>query len=95
MDPARIGVRVLFAYIWALILVRISGKRTIRGGDVPSFIVAVVIGDMFDDLFWAEVSMAQFVIGLGALMLAHLGATITRATTGGRIWRRDVSEALQ
>jgi uncharacterized membrane protein YcaP (DUF421 family) len=95
MDPARIIVRVLFAYVWALILVRLSGKRTIRQADVPSFVVAVVIGDMFDDLFWAEVSFAQFVTGLGALMVAHIGATITNAATGGRAGRLDTSEAMQ
>jgi uncharacterized membrane protein YcaP (DUF421 family) len=93
MDAGRIVVRILFAYFWALVLVRVSGRRTIQQSDIRSFVVAVVIGDMFDDLFWAEVSAAQFVTGLGALMTTHLWATFTNAATGGRMWRRGVSEA--
>jgi uncharacterized membrane protein YcaP (DUF421 family) len=95
MDPGRIIVRVVFAFLWALILVRLSGKRTIQQADVSSFVVAVVIGDLFDDLFWAEVSLAQFAIGLGALMIAHLLVTITNFSAGDRIWRRAFRETRQ
>jgi len=93
MDPGRIVVRVVFAFLTALILVRLSGKRTIQQADVASFVVAVVIGDLFDDLFWAEVSLAQFATALGALMIAHLLVTITNFAAGDRTWRREVPEA--
>jgi hypothetical protein len=47
-----------------------------------------VLGDMFDDLFWAEIPVAQFVIGVSALLLAHLSATAATAGAGARIWRQ-------
>jgi uncharacterized membrane protein YcaP (DUF421 family) len=93
MDPFRIVVRVVCAYVWALVLVRISGHRTIQQADVQSFILAVVLGDMFDDMFWAEVSAAQFATGAGTLVLTHIWARATNAGSGGRIWRREVSQA--
>ncbi len=57
MDPLRIIVRVVFAYVLVLAFTRISGHRTMRQNDVPSFVIAVVIGDLFDDLIWAEGQM--------------------------------------
>jgi uncharacterized membrane protein YcaP (DUF421 family) len=81
-------VRVIFGYVWVLILVRISGRRTIRQADVTSFVLIIVAGDMFDDLLWAEVSVAQFVLGIGALLLAHLSAALVRTRASERIWRR-------
>jgi uncharacterized membrane protein YcaP (DUF421 family) len=95
MDLGRIMVRVLFGYLWALALVRVSGRRTINQSDVPSFVVALVLGDMFDDLFWAEVPVAQFVTGAGALVMAHLWVTVTTAGIGGRRWQRESPERWQ
>jgi uncharacterized membrane protein YcaP (DUF421 family) len=95
MDLGRIMVRVIFGYLWALALVRVSGRRTISQSDVPSFVVALVLGDMFDDLFWAEVPVAQFVTGATALVMAHLWMTMTTASIGGRRWQRESAERQQ
>jgi uncharacterized membrane protein YcaP (DUF421 family) len=88
MDPGRIVIRALFGYVWAFILMRISGTRTIQQSDARCFVMALVLGDMFDDLFWAEIPVAQFVIGVSALLLAHLSATAATAGAGARIWRQ-------
>jgi uncharacterized membrane protein YcaP (DUF421 family) len=88
MDPGRIVIRALFGYVWAFILVRVTGKRTIQQSDARCFVVALVLGDMFDDLLWAEIPAAQFVIGVGALLLAHLSATAANASAGDRMWRQ-------
>jgi uncharacterized membrane protein YcaP (DUF421 family) len=93
MDPLRILVRVLFAYFWVLALVRATGRRTVKQGDIPSFVLALIIGDMSDDLFWAEVSAAQFVAGVGTLAFVHLWATIGRSGAGRRAWRRSSTRA--
>jgi uncharacterized membrane protein YcaP (DUF421 family) len=88
MDPWRIAARILFAYVFVLVLVRITGRRTVRQSDLPSFVVALIIGDMFDDLIWSEVPVAQFVVGLVTLFAVHLLATMARAASGLREWRR-------
>lgn len=89
MDPFRLAVRVLFAYVFAQALVRASGKRAVKQGDSPSFVLAVIVGDMFDDLFWAEVPAAQFVVATGTLVLMHVMASLTLFRAGERKWRHS------
>lgn len=88
MDPLRIAVRAAFMFVFMLVLVRASGKRTIRQSDLSSFIVALIIGDLFDDFTWAEVSAAQFVVAAGAIVTTHLLAGTTIAAGGMREWLR-------
>jgi uncharacterized membrane protein YcaP (DUF421 family) len=90
MDLWRIVLRGLFAYVFALAVMRIAGKRTVSHGDTSSFVVVVVIGDMFDALLWAEVAAAQFVVGVGALVLVHLSARLAVVRSAdGRWWKEN------
>jgi uncharacterized membrane protein YcaP (DUF421 family) len=89
MDPLRIVVRIVFAYVVVLGFTRISGSRTIQQTDVPSFVIALVIGDMFDDLFWSEVPASQFVVGVAALFVLHLHVSAQVFHSGSRTWRHD------
>jgi uncharacterized membrane protein YcaP (DUF421 family) len=88
MDLLRILVRVVFGFVVALALVRASGRRSIKQADVSSFIVALVIGDLFDDLFWAEIPAAQFAVAIGTLVAVHLAAATNLFSSGARQWRR-------
>jgi uncharacterized membrane protein YcaP (DUF421 family) len=71
VEPHRIAVRAVFAYVVLLALLRASGKRTVAQGTAFDFVLALVLGDMVDDLVWAEVSAARFTVGAGMLTLAH------------------------
>jgi uncharacterized membrane protein YcaP (DUF421 family) len=71
VDPLRIAVRAVFAYVLLLMLVRVSGKRTIRQGSPFDFTIALVIGDMTDDLLWAEVNASEFAVAAGMLFVVH------------------------
>ena len=93
MDLWRIIVRVVFAYVFALVVMRIAGKRTVSRTDVSSCVVLIVIGDMFDDLLWADVPAAQFVVGVGALVLAHVTARLAVFRSGDRRWRQEAGGA--
>jgi uncharacterized membrane protein YcaP (DUF421 family) len=75
VDPLRIAVRAIFAYAFLLTLIRLSGKHTVAHGTTVEFVLAVIFGDMIDDLVWAEVSAAQFVTAAGTLFVAQLAAT--------------------
>src|SRR5687768_9799218 len=72
MDAGRIAVRVLFAYVFMLALIRVSGKRAIAQGTPLDFVLALIIGDLFDDLFWGEVSAATLVAASGSLVFLHV-----------------------
>jgi uncharacterized membrane protein YcaP (DUF421 family) len=86
MDLPRLVIRVLFAYLVALVFVRIAGHREIKHVDVHSFIVALIMGDLFDDLFWLEVSAAQFLVALGSLFVLHMAASLQWFHAGRRAW---------
>ena len=89
MDPLRIVVRIVFAYLVVLAFTRISGSRTIQQSDVSSFVIALVIGDMFDDVFWSEVPASQFVVGVATLFVLHLRVSGQIFHSGSRTWRQD------
>jgi len=89
MSPLHIIVRVVFAYAFVFILTRLSGHRTVKHADAPTFVVALIIGDMFDDLFWGEVPAAQFVVGVGTLFLLEVSMRAMSADAAGRTWRRQ------
>lgn len=76
MDPLRIVVRVVFAYLVLLVLVRLSGKRKVRQANAFDFTLALILGDMMDDLVWAEVAAAQFVVASGVLMIVHMAVDV-------------------
>lgn len=82
MDPLRIIIRVVFAYVVLLVLIRVSGKRTVKQGSPFDFTVALIIGDIIDDLLWAEVPAAQFVVAAGMLVMTHLGFDLIRYRAG-------------
>jgi uncharacterized membrane protein YcaP (DUF421 family) len=78
VDPLRIVVRALSAYFFLLILMRLAGKRTVRHGSVLDFTIALIVGDLVDDMIWAEVPVAQFVVAAVMLFLVHIALARAR-----------------
>jgi len=78
MDPLRIVARVLFAYVVLLVLVRVGGKRLVRHASPFDFALSLILGDMADDLLWAEVDAAVFVVGAGVLVMIHVAMDLLR-----------------
>jgi uncharacterized membrane protein YcaP (DUF421 family) len=72
LDLPGILFRVSVMYIYALTLVRLSGKQSIGQLTAMDFIVTTIIGDLFDDVFWVEVPLVQGLVGFGTVILAHL-----------------------
>jgi uncharacterized membrane protein YcaP (DUF421 family) len=81
MDPLRILARVLFAYVMLLIMMRVGGKRLVRHASPLDFVLSVVLGDMIDDLLWADVDTSVFVVGAGALVMIHIALDLLRFRT--------------
>jgi uncharacterized membrane protein YcaP (DUF421 family) len=71
MDPLRIVVRVVFAYVVLLVLMRLGGKRLVTQASPVDFTVAITLGDLVDDPLWAEVHASLFVVAAGMLMFIH------------------------
>jgi len=85
MDPLRIVIRILFAYIVLLALIRLSGKRMVKQGSPFDFTVALIVGDLVDDFLWAEVEGSAFVIAAGMLLAVHTAVDLMRYRAGA--WR--------
>ena len=72
MDVLPLLVRVSATYLFLLVLLRVSGKRSIKATTPFDVIVAFVVGDMPDDMIWGEVPFAQGMVGIATLVLVHL-----------------------
>jgi uncharacterized membrane protein YcaP (DUF421 family) len=95
MDPLRLVARVVFAYVFALALFRVSGKRSVLHGDTTGFVLAIVVGDLFDDIFWAEVPAAQFIVATGTLMLSHVIVSLGVFHAGARTWQHALARGRE
>ena len=82
MDLTATAVRALVAYVVLLILVRATGKASIRHGTAFQFVLALIVGDMVDGVIVAEVGLAKFLVGVVALFVTHWSVeyNIYRAT---------------
>lgn len=95
MELWHVVTRVLFGYAFALVLIRACGRRTIRHAEFSSFVVLLVIGDMFDNLFWSEISLAQFSVGAGTIALMHVLARSAACRVGAVGWSARASSGLR
>ncbi len=71
-----------------LVLVRASGKQSIRQGTTFQFVIALVIGDMIDDVIWAEVSLAKFLVAVVTLFAHALGDRVRQLSTAAQLHGR-------
>ncbi|HEX5732912.1 MAG TPA: YetF domain-containing protein [Blastocatellia bacterium] len=76
MELHKIILRGLLAYIFLLILLRLSGKRTVAEGTSFDFVLALILGDMIDDALWAEVPFSQFIVATSTLIVINIAASM-------------------
>jgi uncharacterized membrane protein YcaP (DUF421 family) len=92
MELERLLLRTVFAYLVLHQLFRHAGKRTVSsiGGagnrSGIDLMLALLVGDLIDDLLWAEVPGAQFVAAAGTLVLLHVTLAIARSRSAV-VWR--------
>ena len=85
MDLTGTAVRALVAYLVLLILVRATGKSSIKHGTTFQFVMALVVGDMVDGVIIGKVGIAKFLVGVVALFVTHWSVEYTnyRASAHG------------
>lgn len=72
MDPLRIAVRAIVAYAFLLFTTRASGKRAVTHATPVDLMVSLIVGDLVDDLLWAEVSLAKFAVAVATIVLTEV-----------------------
>jgi uncharacterized membrane protein YcaP (DUF421 family) len=70
-DLLGIAVRISISYVFILCLLRLAGKRSIGELTSLDFVVTLIIGDLFDDIFWAEVPLSQGFTAISTIILLH------------------------
>jgi uncharacterized membrane protein YcaP (DUF421 family) len=84
MDPIRVAARVLFAYAYLLLMVRISGKKMVGQGSTVEFVLAFAFADLTDDAMLGDVPLSQFVVAsvtMFAMRLVLMNATVRTTVT--------------
>jgi uncharacterized membrane protein YcaP (DUF421 family) len=81
MNLGAIAIRVLFAYLFLLAIVRVSGKRTVRQVTPLDFTASIIVGDLVDDLLWAEVPAAQFTVAVVVLLSLAVAVSVGTASS--------------
>jgi uncharacterized membrane protein YcaP (DUF421 family) len=74
MDPrdlALTAARAVVVYAAMLAVIRLSGKRTIGSFSAFDFLVALMLGEVVDEIIFGSVSMAQGFVAIGVLGLLH------------------------
>jgi uncharacterized membrane protein YcaP (DUF421 family) len=72
LDLTGIIFRVSIMYLYALALVRIAGKQSLGQLTAMDFVVTLIVGDLFDDVFWAEVPIVQALVAFAVIVLIHM-----------------------
>lgn len=75
LDLRGIVIRISVMYLYALTLVRLSGKQSVGQLSALDFVVVTIVGDLFDDVFWAEIPMLQGMVGFGTIIVVHILVT--------------------
>lgn len=85
MELMRIALKAAFTFLVLHVLVRASGKRTVRSGGPFDFVLSLVIGDLVDNVIWSEVPPAQFVAAVLSLVALHVTVSLLSFHAAARV----------
>jgi uncharacterized membrane protein YcaP (DUF421 family) len=68
---ASILIRVSVMYLYALAMIRISGKQSISELSTMDFVVSNILGDAFDTVIFGEVPLVQGLVYFATIVAVH------------------------
>ena len=74
MDPhelSMIALRALGVYVLMLFVIRVLGKRTVGNFAAFDLLVALMLGEVVDEIVYGDVSIAQGVVAIGVVAAAQ------------------------
>jgi uncharacterized membrane protein YcaP (DUF421 family) len=66
------ALRATFVYFFLLLVVRILGKREIGATSAFDLIVALILGEVVDEIIYGDVTILQGVIAISVVAIWHL-----------------------
>lgn len=76
MDPHELlmtALRALGVYALMLLVIRVLGKRTVGNFAAFDLLVALMLGEVVDEIIYGDVSIAQGVVAIGVVAAAQYG----------------------
>jgi uncharacterized membrane protein YcaP (DUF421 family) len=67
------ALRAVGVYLVMLVVVRISGKRAIGNFTAFDLLVALMLGEVVDEIIYGDVTFAQGMVAIGTVALVHYG----------------------
>ena len=67
------ALRAVGVYLVMLLVVRISGKRAIGNFTAFDLLVALMLGEVVDEIIYGDVTFAQGMVAIGTVTLVHYG----------------------
>lgn len=108
MELLYTALRASFVYVFLLIIVRLLGKREIGNTTAFDLIVALILGEVVDEIIYGDVTMLQGVVAIGVTALWHLvnswasfksafidkltGASPTVMVKNGQVQRKNLAK---
>jgi uncharacterized membrane protein YcaP (DUF421 family) len=102
------ALRASFVYFFLLLIVRVLGKREIGNTSAFDLIVALILGEVVDEIIYGDVTMLQGMIAIVVVAIWHLvnswasfksqiidrltGAPPTVVVKNGRIQRENLAK---
>src|SRR5688500_8141856 len=86
MDPTRVAIRALVSFLFLLGAIRLSGKRTVSEGTAFDLVLSLIVGDLIDDVLFAEVPVANFVVAVSVLVMMEITGAILVHKYDGFVW---------
>ncbi len=65
-------VRLSVMYVYALAMLRLTGKRSLGALSALDFITTLIVGDLFDNIFWGTTPLANGLLAISVLTFLHV-----------------------
>ena len=66
-----IALRVSIMYIYALVLLRLAGKRSIADLTVMDFVVVNILGNLIGHLYWTTTPLSEGLTAMATIVFVH------------------------
>jgi uncharacterized membrane protein YcaP (DUF421 family) len=102
------ALRATFVYFFLLLVVRVLGKREIGATSAFDLIVALILGEVVDEIIYGDVTMLQGVVAILVVAIWHLvnswasfksqfidkltGASPTILVKNGRVQKKELAK---
>ena len=84
MDLPAIAIRAAVVFAFLQLMVRLQGKHTIKQGTPFDFVLALIVGDLVDDVILGDVRAGMFFVAATTIFVLRMVTAIMESRVGER-----------